>query len=159
MKSYFTFAFFTIIALISCSNDDDKIKELESKLEQQQQDLNQQKQEQLEQKIDSQEKQIESLKTKDDRVQPRKAFFARGAGLFPEASERRLVYEDLIDLTGRDLKIMRNEIYARHGYIFKTNDMIDYFSNQQWYEPVNKDVTSMLTNIEKENAEYIKNYE
>jgi hypothetical protein len=54
---------------------------------------------------------------------------------------------------------MRNEIFARHGYIFKTNDMKLYFESQAWYSPKYEDVTSFLTEIEKGNIELIKRYE
>ncbi len=59
----------------------------------------------------------------------------------------------------RDLKIMRNEIFARHGYIFKTADMINHFSNESWYKPMYNDVTSKLSYIEKTNVNFIKSYE
>jgi hypothetical protein len=62
-------------------------------------------------------------------------------------------------MTKYDLKIMRNEIYARHGYIFKTGEMKSYFAEQSWYRGQYDDVTSMLTSIEKQNAELIKKYE
>ena len=35
-------------------------------------------------------------------------------------------------ITSWDLKVMRNEIYARLGYIFKTDDMKNYFNEQNW---------------------------
>ena len=58
-----------------------------------------------------------------------------------------------------DLKIMRNEIFARHGFIFQTNDMKTYFQNQNWYTPRHNDVNSMLTDIEKRNIQLIQRYE
>ncbi|MEY3049804.1 MAG: hypothetical protein RL365_1842 [Bacteroidota bacterium] len=143
----------------SCSNDDEKIQELEAKINQQQEDINKQQQQQLKDEIASKEKEIESLKNRKNAVKPRENFFARGAGRFPEASERLLNYDDVGHLSSRDLKIMRNEIFARHGYIFKTNDMNEYFSRQSWYEPVNNDVTGLLSRIETENVNYIKSYE
>jgi len=78
---------------------------------------------------------------------------------FPQASERILSSSDLSGLSKYDLKIMRNEIFARHGYIFTTSDMKQYFSNQSWYSPRYGNVTSMLTNIEQKNIAFIKRYE
>ncbi len=80
-------------------------------------------------------------------------------GRFPQASERLLTASELRNLSNEDLKIMRNEIFARHGYIFKTNDMRTYFQNQDWYTPQYSNVNSMLTNIEQQNIELIKRYE
>ena len=58
-----------------------------------------------------------------------------------------------------ELRIMRNEIYARHGYIFKLPELREYFMKQSWYVPVSEDVTNSLTSLEKENIELIKRYE
>jgi len=81
------------------------------------------------------------------------------SGRFPQTSERILSSSDLSGLSKYDLKIMRNEIFARHGYIFTTSDMKQYFSNQSWYSPRYSNVTSMLTDIEQKNIAYIKRYE
>ena len=81
-------------------------------------------------------------------------------GLYPEGSTRYLTDGDLIGKSRYDLKIMRNEIFARHGYIFKSNpDMVEYFNNQSWYTPRYYDVTSMLSNIEQANVKKIQTYE
>jgi len=80
-------------------------------------------------------------------------------GRFPEASERLLTASDLQYLSKEDLKIMRNEIFARHGYIFQTQAMKTYFQNQSWYSPQRSDVTAILSNIEIKNVNLIKSYE
>ena len=86
-------------------------------------------------------------------------FFASGAGLYPEGSQRYLSEGDVAYLSKRDLKIMRNEIFARHGYIFKTNDMMQYFNSQSWYKPLYNDVTNSLSEMEVDNVNFIKRYE
>lgn len=80
-------------------------------------------------------------------------------GLFPQASEKILIVSDVQGLTKWQLKIMRNEIFARHGYIFKTSDMQQYFSTQAWYKPLNEDVNNALSNIERRNIALIQSYE
>ena len=80
-------------------------------------------------------------------------------GRFPQASEKLLNADELSRLNKDDLKIMRNEIFARHGYIFKTPEMKSYFATQSWYRGQYEDVTSMLSNIEKQNVEFIKKHE
>ena len=80
-------------------------------------------------------------------------------GRFPQASERLLTFDDVRNLSKTDLKIMRNEIFARRGYIFKTSDMKTYFEYQSWYSPKYDDVTPLFTEIEKKNISLIKNYE
>ncbi|MDQ3020627.1 MAG: YARHG domain-containing protein [Bacteroidota bacterium] len=75
-------------------------------------------------------------------------------------SSRYLTDSDLKDLSTEELKILRNEIYARHGYIFKTADMKTYFSGKSWYHPQYEIVTdNMLSGIEKANRDLIKKYE
>jgi len=80
-------------------------------------------------------------------------------GRFPQASERLLTDSDLRYLSKNDLKIMRNEIFARYGYIFQTTEMKQYFQNQSWYTPQRSDVTDKLSNIEIKNIDLIKRYE
>jgi hypothetical protein len=80
-------------------------------------------------------------------------------GMFPQASERILKYEDIQQLSKIELKIMRNEIFARHGYTFKTSDMQQYFGKQNWYSPQFNDVNNKLSEIEKENIKLIMKYE
>lgn len=60
------------------------------------------------------------------------------------------------------LKIMRNEIFARHGYIFTSTAMKTYFEKQGWYHPTTSDineVTSQLSEIETINVALIRQAE
>ncbi|CAN5383246.1 hypothetical protein BH10BAC5_BH10BAC5_25550 [soil metagenome] len=79
---------------------------------------------------------------------------------YPEASERYLTPSDLSYIPKSELELMRNEIFARHGYIFTKNEkMIRYFSSQSWYNPTSYDVNNQLSQIEKSNISLIKSYE
>jgi hypothetical protein len=78
---------------------------------------------------------------------------------YPEASNRNLTSEDLAGKSLWELKIMRNEIFARYGYKFKTEEIREYFNKQKWYEPKYDDVESKLTEIENTNIKMIKRYE
>lgn len=80
-------------------------------------------------------------------------------GKYPQASQRLLNSSDLSGLGTKDLKIMRNEIFARHGYLFETQDMKAYFERQNWYQGLYQNVQSKLTEIEKNNISLIKNQE
>lgn len=80
-------------------------------------------------------------------------------GLYPQASERLLTMNELSNMSQEDLRIMRNEIYARHGFIFKKEDMRHYFSVQPWYQPLFNNVDNLLSEIEKKNIVLIKRYE
>lgn len=73
--------------------------------------------------------------------------------------KRLLGDEELIGYSKEELRIMRNWIFARHGYAFKSRDLQIYFSQFDWYQPQYADVSYMLTDIEKKNIELIKRYE
>jgi len=79
--------------------------------------------------------------------------------LFPEASEKLLTKTELLNLTLDDSGIMRNEIFASKGYIFKTKRFNSYFSEQEWYYPKLDNVESKLSDIEEENIQLIKDVE
>lgn len=78
-------------------------------------------------------------------------------GRYPYTSQRKVVFNDVAFMSNADLRIMRNEIYARHGYIFDSQDLRDYFSRQSWYRPTTKNIT--LSELEKYNEAFIKDFE
>lgn len=58
-----------------------------------------------------------------------------------------------------ELRIMRNEIFARYGYIFQSEDLKNYFNSKKWYKPALNNVNELLTEIDKKNIELIANFE
>lgn len=70
-----------------------------------------------------------------------------------------LTEAEIAGIDKRNLKMLRNEIFARHGYIFKNRQLNDYFLSKTWYHPVSEDVSSKLSNIEKKNADFLKKHE
>ena len=79
------------------------------------------------------------------------------AGIYPFTSLRKVTYDDVAYLSAKELRIMRNEIYARHGYIFKSKDLRTYFLNQGWYVPVSREVE--LSEVEMYNVNFIRQFE
>ena len=61
--------------------------------------------------------------------------------------------------TKKVLSIMRNEIFAMHGYKFKTQKWIKYFKSKDWYHPKNDNANIKLNLIEKKNIALILKYE
>lgn len=81
-------------------------------------------------------------------------------GKYSEASSRKLSIEELKRMSSEDLKLMRNEIFARYGYTFKKDGEMDkYFREQEWYSAQYKEVEAFLTEIELYNIELIKQNE
>jgi hypothetical protein len=76
------------------------------------------------------------------------------------ASNTLLTKSDVENLYKGDLEIIRNSIYARHGYSFQNRKMRYFFDNEiDWYMPVTTDVRNELTETEKKNIDLIKRYE
>lgn len=74
-------------------------------------------------------------------------------------SEEYLTDNQLINLSKTELMLLRNEIFARHGYIFQREDLKGYFNQFDWYYPRFNDVSHLLNEVELYNIEKIKQYE
>lgn len=84
------------------------------------------------------------------------------ADLFDVVTSRKLTKSDIAGLGSSDLKILRNYIYAIHGYIFKTRAMKNYFEVQDWYNGTTSDqgtVYRELSPVERYNVDFIKRHE
>jgi hypothetical protein len=79
-------------------------------------------------------------------------------GLYPQASERLLTDADLSGLSADQLRLMRNEIFARNGRVFVDPALREYFSAQPWYRPVSGD-GGRLSPIEQANVVKIRAFE
>ncbi len=76
------------------------------------------------------------------------------------ASTTKLRAKDLENMIQEDLALVRNAIYARHGYAFKTRKYRYYFEREvDWYVPFSTDVREELTSLEKTNIKLLKRYE
>lgn len=60
------------------------------------------------------------------------------------------------NLPKSELRIMRNEILAAHGYRFQSKDLQEYFSKKPWYKPADSNDAVKLSFIEQLNVELIK---
>ncbi len=80
-------------------------------------------------------------------------------GNYKVASCRLLTNNDLEYLTKEELRIMRNEIFARYNYKFKSIDLQKHFLSKEWYRGYTSKVDFYLTDIEKKNIELILKFE
>lgn len=83
--------------------------------------------------------------------------------LFP-SDTRYITYSDLDQFTREEVTLIRNEIYARYGYSFQSENIRSYFESQSWYyaDPSVNSSTfseSMLNDYERTNLETILSYE
>lgn len=67
------------------------------------------------------------------------------------ASTTLLNESDLKNLKKLELEIIRNTIFARHGYTFKKKSFRQFFDPIDWYIPVTDNVSNKLTLLEQKN--------
>lgn len=82
--------------------------------------------------------------------------------ILPDSDKRYLTQSDLEGLTDEELRIARNEIYARHGRLFNDQELQAYFDQQPWYKgtiPAEEFTQDMLNDYEVQNASLILEYE
>jgi hypothetical protein len=77
-----------------------------------------------------------------------------------ELFENKLISDAMLrGLSLHELRLLRNEVYARHGRIFKTLWIQQYFGNQPWYDPKEDFKDEELSGADKTNVETIVAYE
>ena len=85
-----------------------------------------------------------------------------GGYILPFSDVEYLSEYDLMGLSKDELKIARNEIYARHGRMFNDANLQAYFNSCSWYTPTISPENfsdSMLNEVEIANRDLIVSYE
>lgn len=77
--------------------------------------------------------------------------------IFPDSSQRYLRYEEIARLSKAEMRIARNEIFARRGRVFDSPDLQTHFGRFSWYNPTTKNPS--LNAIEQANAQLILSVE
>lgn len=81
--------------------------------------------------------------------------------VFYDSDTRYLTHQEVKDLTQETLRLAKNEIYARHGRVFTSNDLKAHFESTSWYEgtiPAEQFDESIFNPIEKANILLIQSY-
>lgn len=82
-----------------------------------------------------------------------------GDYILPDSSSRYLTENEIRALSKDEMRLARNEVYARHGRKFSAEDLQAYFNSKSWYsgtvEPNNFD-ESVLNEYEKANLDLIR---
>lgn len=82
--------------------------------------------------------------------------------IFPNSDSEYLTESDLSSMSSEELRIARNEIYARYGRMFKDQALQNYFNSKSWYTPSIRPEDfneHWLNEYEKANAKLIKSFE
>lgn len=82
--------------------------------------------------------------------------------IFWDSNIRYLSENEVAYLSLQQLNYARNEIYARRGYIFQSQELRDYFESKYWYYgiiPASQFSSSVFNAYEIANIELLKRYE
>lgn len=74
------------------------------------------------------------------------------------ASKQKLTEKDIKNLRKLDLEIIKNAVFARHGYSFKKETYRNFFEQTDWYIPVSNNVDNELSPMEKENVALLNRF-
>ncbi|MEE1086124.1 MAG: YARHG domain-containing protein [Schaedlerella sp.] len=107
------------------------------------------------------EDEYEQLKLKEEREKEEES----SGYILPQSNQRLLTSSDISGMSIKELNYARNEIYARHGRRFQSNELQRYFDSQSWYNGTisasefDSRYSGSLSEIEKKNAEYLLSQE
>lgn len=83
--------------------------------------------------------------------------------IIPGSDSRYITEDEISGLNADQLKLARNEIFARHGRKFDSEYLQNYFNSKDWYtpsiEPDDFDYDTLLNSYEKANIDIIKKAE
>ncbi len=82
--------------------------------------------------------------------------------IFPDSNERYIRESELSGLSSWEIRVARNEIYARRGRTFDDDELQDHFEQFDWYHGTTSPDSfndGVLNDYERTNAEMIRDYE
>lgn len=107
----------------------------------------------------SETKKTESKKTEEKKVDSRDY-------ICPTSNSALLTDADIKGLSSQQLNYAKNEIYARHGRMFDSQELQDYFNSKSWYKGIYSASdfdanysSSLLTDVERKNVEFLRSAE
>ncbi|MDP6946988.1 MAG: YARHG domain-containing protein, partial [Myxococcota bacterium] len=77
----------------------------------------------------------------------------------PSQLDRQIRKDEVADFSLRDLRLLRNMVFARRGYIFKSEILTEWFHTTDWYEPDEAYTAKRLTRLDWRNVKLIKSVE
>ncbi|NDV69546.1 YARHG domain-containing protein [Dysgonomonas sp. 25] len=76
-----------------------------------------------------------------------------------ECDVRLLTEADLAGKSLEEIALLRNEIFARKGYVFNNERYQRYFERQSWYKSASSNNVVELSSTETQNVEFMKSIE
>ncbi len=138
-------------------------EEAKKKAEEEEQEKKEQEEKETEEeqeKEDEKKKEEEDEKDKDKEKDEEDRLEADY--ILPNSSSVLLTQSDISGLTLQELNYARNEIFARHGRRFSSQELQQYFDSKSWYngtispEDFDANYTGTLSEVEKKNIDLLK---
>ena len=104
------------------------------------------------------EKYTDTETGKTEKYQTERNRVASDAVFKINASKQKLTEKDLKNLRKLDLEIIKNSVFARHGYSFRKETYRYFFEQTDWYIPVSNNVDADLSPLEKENVALLNRF-
>lgn len=83
--------------------------------------------------------------------------------IIPDSSDKILTYSDIEGLSKQEIRYAKNEIYARNGRRFDSQELQAYFNSKSWYngviDPEDFNEETMLSDIEYKNVIFLSERE
>lgn len=118
------------VTLFAGSGDDKKEEQNPSKIEEQQKEPEEEETKKEEtQKEETQKEEKDEAESGSEETKADDSEY-----IFPESNTRLLTRDEVEALSKEELRLARNEIFARYGMIFG-GDLGEYFSSKSWYTP------------------------
>lgn len=95
----------------------------------------------------------------ESRADIEKAMKDKDGYIFPHSDRKELTEKDLKGMSAKQLTYARNEIYARHGFDFKSKELQEYFDSKSWYHNKHKSYDCEKGSIEEKNVSLIIKYQ
>jgi hypothetical protein len=77
----------------------------------------------------------------------------------PTVLDSLLDLKQLDNMSPRDLRLLRNTIYARRGRSFKSPVLTEYFEGMGWYSPEDSYSDARLTEVDRKNIRLVRSVE
>ncbi len=100
--------------------------------------------------------------TESDRETDKNSVVDASEYIIYDSDVRYVTAADLKNLSAWEVRLARNEIYARHGRMFDDKSLREYFESKSWYKPTIPAAQFnlfSLSTLEQENLNFIVSYE
>lgn len=87
--------------------------------------------------------------------------YAGQCSSYNDANSRELGGDDIETCSCEELRLLRNEIFARHGRVFDSKELQNYFGSKPWYKPGKGSASGSAgqNKFEKYNVSFLKSVE